>query len=77
MKAHLLYRDRAFDWRWALQAAALRDTARTGRRYKIQDFHWQSGLPWNADAVTADLGLEIIFKAMAQGDDGYSSCRGR
>jgi len=70
MKAHLLYRDREFDWRWVFHAMALRDSARGGRRYQIPDFDLNSGLPWNADALATDLGLEPVFQAMAKGDDG-------
>jgi hypothetical protein len=70
MKAHLLYRDRDVDWKWALQAAAEREAARTGRRpYRSQPFDPRAGLPWNAEALTADLGLDTLFTAMAQGDD--------
>jgi hypothetical protein len=69
MKAHLLYPDREFDWQWVLQAAALRDAARTGRRYQLPNFDLHSGLPWNAGALTTDLSLETVFTAMARGDD--------
>jgi hypothetical protein len=70
MKAHLLFQDQDFDWRWALEAAVIRDMARTGRRHQSQDFDWQKGLPWNAGALEADLGLGPILDAMANGDDG-------
>jgi hypothetical protein len=70
MKAHLLYRNRDFDWRWALEATAIRDAARSGRRYQSGDFDWQKGLPWNAAALESDLGLGPVLDAMAQGDDG-------
>ncbi len=70
MKARLLYRDTDFDWEWALQAAAEREAARTGRRYdRSPNFDRHAGLPWNAEAVTADLGLDTLFTAMAQDDD--------
>jgi hypothetical protein len=70
MKAHLLYRSRDVDWRWALQAAAEREAARTGRRYsRSQEFSPRSGLPWNTDALTTDLGLDTLFSAMARDDD--------
>jgi hypothetical protein len=70
MKAHLLYRSRDFDWQWALQAAAERESARTGRRYhQSRNFDPLAGLPWNADALTSDLALETLFNAMARGDD--------
>lgn len=69
MKAHLLYRHQEFDWKWALQAAALREEARGGRRSGVREFDWNSGLPWNAEALTTDLGLNTVFNAMARGDD--------
>ena len=69
MKAHLLYRDQDFDWRWALQAAAVREETRSGRRYQRPEFDGEAGLPWNGRALTADLGLDTIFTAMALGDD--------
>jgi hypothetical protein len=70
MKAHLLHHDLDFDWPWVLQAAAEREATRTGRRYsRSENFDARSGLPWNADALTADLGLTTLFDAMARGDD--------
>ncbi len=70
MKAHLLHRNRDFDWRWPLQAAAVRESTRTGRRqYRGQDFDPRSGLPWNEEALTTNLGLNTLFNAMARGDD--------
>ena len=69
MKAHLLFRDRDFDWRWALQAAAGREEMRSGRRYQRPEFDPNAGLPWNQAALTTDLGLTAIFTAMARGDD--------
>jgi hypothetical protein len=69
MKARLLYRGRDFDWKWARQAAAEREVTRTGRRYETQGFDRQSGLPWNADALTTDLALNTLFDAMARDDD--------
>jgi hypothetical protein len=70
MKAHLLYRDRDFDWKWALHAAAEREANRTGRRhYRSQDFDPRSGLPWNEKALTTDLALDTLFDTMAHDDD--------
>jgi len=69
MKAHLLYRDRDFDWQGALQAAAVREAARTGRRHQAQNFDCHSGQPWNAEALIQDLELDTLFTAMAR-DDG-------
>ncbi len=76
MRARLLHREEDFDWRWALQAAAVREATRYGRRYQGENFDWNSGLPWNAEALTADLSLDTIFTAMAQGDDCiFDVCR--
>ena len=70
MKAHLLHRNRDFDWRWPLQAAAVRESTRSGRRqYRGQDFDPRSGLPWNEEALTTNSGLNTLFNAMARGDD--------
>jgi DNA mismatch repair ATPase MutS len=69
MKARLLHREDDFDWRWALQAAATREAARYGRRYQVDNFDRNSGLPWNSGALTADLSLDTLFTAMARGDD--------
>jgi hypothetical protein len=70
MKVHLLYPDRDFDWPWALQATAERESARTGRRYhRSPTFDPQAGLPWNADDLTGDLALDTVVEAMARGDD--------
>jgi hypothetical protein len=69
MKAHLLYRNDDYDWKWALQAAAAREAIRTGRRYQSPDFDWQSGLPWNEKALTMDLALNTLFDAMARDDE--------
>ena len=69
MKAHLLHPNRDFDWRRPLQAAAVREAARTGRPYRGQDFDRRAGLPWNEEALTTDLSLNTLFNAMAGGDD--------
>ena len=70
MKARLLHRSRDFDWKWALHAAAEREAKRTGRRYnRAEDFERNSGMPWNADALTTDLSLHTLFGAMARDDD--------
>jgi MutS domain V len=69
MKAHLLYRSRDFDWKWALHAAAEREARRTGRRSRESPpVEPQSAPPWNAEALTRDLGLTTLLNAMA-GDD--------
>lgn len=70
MKAHLLYRNRDIDWRWVLQATEEREAARRSRRFtRSQDFDPQRDLPWNAEALTADLSLTTVFTAMAREDD--------
>lgn len=69
MKTRLLYRSQDFDWRWPLQAAAARESARTGRQHRGQNFDPRPGLPWNGEALTADLALDTLFNAMACGDD--------
>ncbi len=70
MKAHLLYPNWDFDWKTALQAAAEREATRTGRRYpRSPDFDPQSGLPWNAEALSTDLAQHTLFNAMARDDD--------
>ena len=69
MKAHLLHRTQDFDWKWALVAAE-REGNRTGRRYqRAADFDPRGGLPWNAEALTADLALTTPWSAMARDDD--------
>ena len=69
MKAHLLFRTKDFGWKTALQAAALREAVRCGRSYRGEKFDPKSGLPWNDEALTTDLGLNTLLEAMAQGDD--------
>ena len=36
----------------------------------MQNFDWNADVAWNADALTADLGLDTLFAAMARDDDG-------
>jgi len=70
MKARLLYRDRDFDWAWALEATSAREAVRTGRRHHpSRAFDRQSGPPWNAETMTADLALDTLFAEMAGDDD--------
>jgi hypothetical protein len=69
MKARLLYRDRDFDWRAPLQAAAQREAARTGRPYRGPATEPPVKLPWQAATLTADLALDTLFETMAQDDD--------
>jgi hypothetical protein len=70
LKPRLLFPDCDGDWRWALSAAELRDTERTGRRFHGEFVASRSAPPWNADALVADLELETLFDAMAGEDDG-------
>jgi hypothetical protein len=37
--------------------------------YPDRDVDLQAPLPWNADALTRDLALDMLFKAMARGDE--------
>jgi hypothetical protein len=70
MKAHLLYRDQDLDWKRVLGAGAEREAALTRRRYdRFEGLDCRSGFPWNAEALTRDLALHILFETMAQGDD--------
>ena len=62
MKAHLMYRGRDFD---PEQILASRDKDHRARR---SDQDLQSLLPWNHAALTQDLGLDIVFDGMANGD---------
>ncbi len=70
MKPHLLYPDRDFDWRWALQAATARAGLRAGHRtVPPAGFDPSAGLPPNADDLVQDLGLLPLLEAMAGEDD--------
>ena len=69
MKAHLLYRDRDFDWKWALQAAAAREATHARRHSQPKNFDPHAGLPWNEAALVQDLELNALFAAMAGDDD--------
>ena len=64
MKAFLMFRDKDFD---PEQFLARRDH---GARSRSTDKHLdlQQMLPWNAAALRSDLGLDIVFNAMALGD---------
>jgi hypothetical protein len=64
MKAFLLYRDRDFDPRQLLP----RRENELHRRNADPTLDLQQLLPWNEAALTQDLGLEILFNAMAAGD---------
>jgi len=66
MKAFLMHSDRDFD---PGQLLARREKE---LRYNKDDgdanLNLQQVLPWNGDALTQDLGLNVLFNAMAQGD---------
>jgi hypothetical protein len=67
MKAFLMYRARDFD---PEQLLVRRDRETRHRRTATDDAaELQDVLPWNAEALTQDLGLEIVFKAMSRGDN--------
>jgi DNA mismatch repair ATPase MutS len=69
MKVHLLYRDRDFDWQTALQAAAAREEAHSGRRDRSKHRERSPELPWNAETLIRDLELDTLFAAMAGNDE--------
>lgn len=77
MKVHLLFPDRDSDWSWVSRAAALRDVQRTGRRaHDLADFRPDDVLPWNADALSHDFGLDALFAAAAgDADDVFVTVR--
>jgi DNA mismatch repair ATPase MutS len=62
MKAFLMYRDRDFDPQRLL---SLRDRYRTSASRALD---LEQLLPWNERALTQDLGLDILFNAMAADD---------
>jgi DNA mismatch repair ATPase MutS len=66
MKAHLMYRDRDFD------AAPLLTRRDRELRYRRdagdQSLNLAQALPWNAQALRQDLGLDILFNAMCRDD---------
>src|ERR1700685_305226 len=62
MKAHLMYRERDFD---PQQILARR---KKDQRAKKPDQGLQPLLPWNWQALTQDLGLDILFNSMADGE---------
>jgi len=65
VKAFLMYRDRDFD-----PQALLSRKKRVSRfENPDQEEHLQQLLPWNEKALTQDLRLDILFNAMADGDE--------
>lgn len=70
MKAHLLYKDRDFDWQIVRSAVEVREADRRGwGRRDATYFDPHAGLPWNDEELSADLSLETVFEAMANKDD--------
>jgi hypothetical protein len=69
MKAHLLHRDEDWDWQWVQNAADAREEKRSGRRGTADKFDPRRGLPWNREELVADLGLEVLFETMSDGDN--------
>ncbi|MDR7386653.1 MAG: DNA mismatch repair protein MutS [Armatimonadota bacterium] len=70
MTPRLLYPDRDFDWRWALQAATVRAGLRAGHHTAPPPgFDPSAGLPPNVDDLVQDLGLLPLLEAMAGEDD--------
>lgn len=65
MKAFLMYRDRDFD---QPQLLARLDRESRFQRSKDPELGLQKVLPWNEMALRQDLGLDILFNAMALGD---------
>ncbi len=64
MKAFLMHRDRDFDPQRLLSA----NEKEPRSRGTDQGAHLQQLLPWTEKALTPDLGLDILFNAMALGD---------
>lgn len=77
MKVRLLYPGHDSDWRWVSRAASFREAKRTGRRaHDLADFRPDAGLPWNADALIHDFGLDSLLAAAAgDADDVFVTVR--
>jgi DNA mismatch repair ATPase MutS len=65
MKAFLMFKGRDFD---PQQLLARRDNELRNRRGNEQGLELRQALPWNQAALRQDLGLDILFHAMARGD---------
>ena len=65
MKAYLLFRDRDFDPRQLLS----RRERELRPRNPDPTLSLHQLLPWNEEALRQDLGLDILFNAMARGDN--------
>jgi DNA mismatch repair ATPase MutS len=70
MKAFLMYRDRDFDPEQLLirRERELRYNRSYSKGKQDQALDLRQALPWNAEALRQDLGLDILFGAMSQGD---------
>jgi DNA mismatch repair ATPase MutS len=65
MKAFLMFRDRDFD---PQQLLIRRERELSQRRGSNEGLSLKQVLPWNEAALRQDLGLEILFNAMCEGD---------
>jgi DNA mismatch repair ATPase MutS len=65
MKAFLMHKDRDFD---PEQLLIRREREQRFSRSSDRGLRLQQALPWNADALTRDLELNVLFNAMANGD---------
>lgn len=65
MKAFLMYRNRDFD---SQQLLARRERESRHHRGNEQGLELRQVLPWNEAALRQDLGLDVVFNAMALGD---------
>jgi hypothetical protein len=65
VKAFLMHKDRDFD---PQQLLVRRERELSRSRSSDQNLSLQQMLPWNAEALRQDLGLDILFNAMAAGD---------
>ncbi len=65
MKAFLLFKDRDFDPKQILMQREKKSRAyETDEKLSLKQF-----LPWNAAALVQDLGLDILFNKMSDGND--------
>lgn len=67
MKAFLMYRAHDFDQE--LMLVRREKETRFRRTPTEHSTELESALPWNAAALIQDLGLDVIFNAMSQGDN--------
>jgi len=69
MKVHLLYKTRDFNWQQVRLAEEAREINQRGWGRMDSYFDPSAGLPWNEQALTADLSLDTLLTAMSQKDD--------